>query len=178
MNEITNENEIVKKNKFKINGETFVILGIKDATINNDVFQLNKKFEFQMLNADCIATIEHIKHSILQTMTKKNISNNFWVEILVRASATRQISTAIKLLGAKSGNVCLICKDEETAEVIIDKIGGNIQKDVVEFLNVSDNVNDEKFKNIVSIYGLKNVYTVDDLIKRVIEEIAIVECKV
>nr|WP_209591121.1 KEOPS complex subunit Cgi121 [Methanococcus voltae] len=170
--------EIVEKNKFKINGETFIILGINNATINNDIFQLNKKFEFQMLNADCIATISHIKQGIVQAMTKKNISNNFWVEILVRASATRQISTAIKLLGAKSGNVCLICKDEKVAEVIIDKIGGNVQKDVVEFLNVSDDFNNEKFKNIVSIYDLKNVYTVENLIKRVIEEIAIVECKV
>ncbi|MCS3901138.1 KEOPS complex subunit Cgi121 [Methanococcus voltae] len=171
-------NKIIKENTFEINDKKYIILGIKNAVVNNEIFQLNKKFEFQMINADYIATIEHIKHAILQAMTKKNISNNFWVEILVRASATRQIATAIKLLGAKSGDVCLICNDEETANIIIDKIGGIVQKNSVEFLDVPNDVNNEKFKKIVELYGLKNVNSSKELVKRVLEEIAIIECKV
>lgn len=170
-----------------------IIVGIRNAKITNDIFSL--RLPFQILNADLIATKKHIIHAINQAKSKKPITNSFWMEILVRASAQRQISNAIKIIGVKpddikKSNICMVCENEETLNKLLNIIGGEIDDSVLELTK-------SKIENIKRIYNIKglgnnnynnyngkynksnnkyaNEYNEDDLVKRVCEKISIIE---
>jgi len=154
-----------------------IIVGVRDAKIINDIFNL--KLPFQILNADLIATKKHIIHAINQAKSKKPITNSFWMEILVRASAQRQISNAIKIIGVKpderkKSNICIVCEDEETLNKLLNTVGGEIDDSVLE-------LTPSKMENIKRTYNIKglddnNEYNnEDDLVKRVCEKISIIE---
>ncbi|CAB3287776.1 conserved protein of unknown function [Methanocaldococcus lauensis] len=142
-----------------------IIKGIRGAKINKDIFNLG--LEFQILNADLIATKKHILHAINQAKTKKPIAKNFWIEILVRASGQRQIQEAIKIIGAKDGNVCVVCKDEDTFKKIHKLIGGEVDDSVLE-------LNEEKEKLIRKAFNIKGF---GNTVERVLEKIALIELK-
>jgi KEOPS complex subunit Cgi121 len=61
----------------------------------------------QFFNADLIATWEHLYFAVLNALTafrtKRNISKNPAVEVMLYASAQRQIKKAIELVGVKPG---------------------------------------------------------------------------
>jgi KEOPS complex subunit Cgi121 len=63
--------------------------------------------EVQFFNADLIATWEHLYFAVVNALmafdTKRNISKNLAVEIMLYGSAQRQIQKAIELLGVKPG---------------------------------------------------------------------------
>ena len=154
-----------------------MIVGIRDAKITSDIFNL--KLPFQILNAYLIATKKHIIHAINQAKSKKPITNSFWMEILVRASAQRQISNAIKIIGVKpderkKSNICIVCEDEETLNKLLNTVGGEIDDSVLE-------LTPSKMENIKRTYNIKglddnNEYNnEDDLVKRVCEKISIIE---
>ncbi len=174
-----------------------IIVGIRNAKITNDIFSL--KLPFQIFNADLIATKKHIIHAKNQAKSKKPITNSFWMEILVRASAQRQISNAIKIIGVKpngkKSNICIVCEDEETLNKLLNLIGGEIDDSVLELTqskieiikrtyNIKglDNNNYNNHNNYTNEYNNEynnkhnNKYTnEDDLIKRVCEKISIIE---
>ena len=150
-----------------------IIVGVRDAKIINDIFNL--KLPFQILNADLIATKKHIIHAVNQAKSKKPITNSFWMEILVRASAQRQISNAIKIIGVKpderkKSNICIVCEDEETLNKLLNTVGGEIDDSVLE-------LTPSKMENIKRTYNIKGLddNNEDDLIKRVCEKISIIE---
>jgi KEOPS complex subunit Cgi121 len=68
----------------------------------------------QLLNADGIAGREHILHATLHAIQAfkrgDNIANDLGLEICVRASAQRQISKALNILGLKIGlnHICAV----------------------------------------------------------------------
>ena len=75
----------------------------------------------QLLNADAIAGLTHIKHGVNQAFLAfnrgENLANDLSVEICLRCSAQRQISRAFEILGLKEGkmNLCAIlinCSNE------------------------------------------------------------------
>ncbi|ACV24196.1 KEOPS complex subunit Cgi121 [Methanocaldococcus fervens] len=142
-----------------------IVKGIRGAKISNDIFNLD--LEFQILNADLIATKKHVLHAINQAKTKKPIARNFWMEILVRASGQRQIHEAIKIIGAKDGNVCLICEDEEIFKKIHELIGGEIDDSILE-------INEDKERLIREVFGIKGF---GNVVERVLEKIALIELK-
>ena len=142
-----------------------IIRGIKGAKINNDIF--NSGLKFQILNANLIATKKHVLHAINQAKTKKPIARNFWMEILIRASGQRQIHEAIEIIGAKDGNVCLICEDEKTFKKVHELIGGEIDDSVLE-------INEEKEKLIREVFDIKGF---GNVVERVLEKIALIELK-
>ncbi|AAB98167.1 TPA: hypothetical protein HA335_01490 [Methanocaldococcus jannaschii] len=142
-----------------------IIRGIRGARINNEIFNLGLKF--QILNADVVATKKHVLHAINQAKTKKPIAKSFWMEILVRASGQRQIHEAIKIIGAKDGNVCLICEDEETFRKIYELIGGEIDDSVLE-------INEDKERLIREIFKIRGF---GNVVERVLEKIALIELK-
>ena len=74
----------------------------------------------QLLNADSIASKNHIIHGVNQAFLAfergENLAKDLSVEIVLRCSAQRQISKAFNLLGLKEGdmNLCAVminCKD-------------------------------------------------------------------
>ena len=142
-----------------------IIKGIKDAEINNEIFNLGLKF--QILNANLIATKKHVLHAINQAKTKKPIAKSFWMEILVRASGQRQIHEAIKIIGAKDGNVCVVCEDEDTFRKVHELIGGEVDDSVLE-------INEEKEKLIREVFKIKGF---GNVVERVLEKISLIELK-
>jgi KEOPS complex subunit Cgi121 len=68
----------------------------------------------QLLNADGVAGQEHIIHATNQALESfkrnDNIANDLGLEICVRASAQRQISKALELLGLNMGvnKICAV----------------------------------------------------------------------
>lgn len=110
------------------------ILGF--STIVEDVPALVKKVNaltsdnevIQLLNAEGIAGEKHIIHAFNQSIVAfsrgENIANDLGLEICVRASAQRQISKALKLLGLKAGfnKICALlvnCNREIEDELIL-----------------------------------------------------------
>lgn len=65
----------------------------------------------QFLNADSIASKNHIIHGVNQAFLAfdrgENLAKDISVEIVLRCSAQRQISKAFKMLGLKEGNMNL-----------------------------------------------------------------------
>lgn len=65
----------------------------------------------QLLNADSIASRNHIIHGVNQAFLAfdrgENLAKDISVEIVLRCSAQRQISKAFKMLGLKEGNMNL-----------------------------------------------------------------------
>lgn len=79
----------------------------------------------QLLNADSIASKNHVIHGVNQAILAfergENLAKDLSVEIALRCSAQRQISKAFKILGLKEGsmNICaiLINCDDYTMEL-------------------------------------------------------------
>jgi KEOPS complex subunit Cgi121 len=71
----------------------------------------------QLLNADSVASKNHIIHGVNQAFLAfergENLANDLSVEIVLRCSAQRQISKAFKILGLHEGdmNLCAVLID-------------------------------------------------------------------
>jgi KEOPS complex subunit Cgi121 len=123
---------------------------IKDITNNSCVIQL--------LNADGIAGKEHILHAAEQAIKafkrKQNIANDLGLEICVRASAQRQISKALEILGLKKGlnNICAViinCDSgvDKELELLLGKTDDTILKPDIYSLNELYQISDEEIEN-------------------------------
>ncbi len=86
----------------------------------------------QLLNADGIAGRKHILHATVHALNAfkrgDNIARDLGLEICVRASAQRQISKALDILGLKKGNnnICAVivnCNQDlsQELEIILGK---------------------------------------------------------
>ena len=71
----------------------------------------------QLLNADTVASKDHIIHGVNQAIVAfnrgENLAKDLSVEIVLRCSAQRQISKAFKVLGLSEGemNLCAVLLD-------------------------------------------------------------------
>lgn len=96
------------------------ILGFR-ATIDSveDTLDLIEEIKkdgeiIQLLNADSIASKNHVFHAVNQAFLAfergNNLAKDISVEIALRCSAQRQISKAFKILGLKEGkmNICAV----------------------------------------------------------------------
>lgn len=112
----------------------------------------------QLLNADGIAGKKHILHATQQAILaferEENIANDLGLEICVRASAQRQISKALKILGLKEGlnKICAVVVDcDDGVETELEKFLGKrddkyLEADVT-ILKDMYQVSDEELKN-------------------------------
>ena len=80
----------------------------------------------QILNADAVASKNHITHGVNQAVLAfnrgENLAKDLSVEIVLRCSAQRQISKAFKILGLNEGEMelCAVlvnCDDDYTDEL-------------------------------------------------------------
>lgn len=80
----------------------------------------------QLLNADSIASQDHIIHGVNQAFLAfdrgENLAKDLSVEIVLRCSAQRQISKAFRMLGLKEGqmNLCAVlinCSCDYTSQL-------------------------------------------------------------
>lgn len=121
----------------------------------------------QLLNADAVASKNHIIHGVNQAFLAfergENLAKDISVEIVLRCSAQRQISKAFKILGLSEGemNLCAVL------------INCDDYSDELNSLFVSDDdvliANEEKLKEIykISDFELENMSIEDLLIDRI-----------
>jgi KEOPS complex subunit Cgi121 len=97
----------------KILGFTASIDSIGDVLDEIDSIKQDGEI-IQLLNADAIASKNHIIHGVNQAFLAfdrgENLAKDISVEIVLRCSAQRQISKAFKMLGLKEGdmNLCAV----------------------------------------------------------------------
>lgn len=134
------------------------IAGFK-SNINNfgnlmsDINKISKNCTVQLLNADGIAGYEHILHATIHAIKSferdENIAKDLGLEICVRASAQRQISKALSILGIKEGemNICAVAVDcseniTDKLEIVLDKRDDDVLKPdevlLKDIYNISD----------------------------------------
>ena len=131
---------------FKHNVTNFIDLMDKIKLINQDC-------TVQLLNADGIAGNEHIIHATIHAIKaferNENIANDLGIEICVRASAQRQISKSLKILGIKEGkmNICVVAvgcnenimdKLESLLDTRADEVLDSYDKDLKKTYNISN----------------------------------------
>jgi len=77
--------------------------------IKNICHEIGSECAMQLLRADRVTGEEHLKHATIQAIKSfernENIAKDVGLEICVRASAQRQITVALDVLGIREGNV-------------------------------------------------------------------------
>lgn len=138
-------------------GETLAQI---DAIKNDDEI-------IQLLNADAVASKNHIIHGVNQAFLAfdrgENLAKDISVEIVLRCSAQRQISKAFKILGLREGemNLCAILIDCD-----------DYSKELSSLFEPDDSVliaDEEKLKKIYKISDaeIENMSIEDILIDRI-----------
>ena len=121
---------------FEYDNNYIEIIGLKSKITDVNgilkfVNELSDKYGciIQLMNASALAGELHIYQACVQSINsfnrENNIANDLGMEICVRASAQRQISKAIKILGLKKGenNICaVIIKENDNFEDIINAL--------------------------------------------------------
>lgn len=93
--------------------------------------------EVQFFNAHLIATWEHLYFAVLDALmafdTKRNISKNLAVEVMLYASAQRQIRRAIELLGVKPGGadvaVVVVAEAPRAVEAALQSVSKHFSRE-------------------------------------------------
>jgi KEOPS complex subunit Cgi121 len=97
--------------------------------------------QVQFFNASIVATWEHLYFALLNALTafrtKRNVSRSLAVEIVLYASAQRQIRKAIELIGVKAG-----CND--VAVVVVGETLGDVEASVSEASTLLNREPDER----------------------------------
>lgn len=120
----------------KVLGKTVAIAGLRSVRVSDPgalLERLRRRGElkgvvFQLLDAGLVAGPEHLLISAINAMRafelSLNVSSDLGLEILTFASAQRQISNAIKLMGLKPGKLdvaaVVVADSEETAEEALE----------------------------------------------------------
>ena len=96
--------------------------------------------QVQFFNAGIVATWEHLYFALLNALTafrtKRNVSKSLAVEIMLYASAQRQIRKAIELIGVKAG-----CSD--VAVIVVGEKSGDVEASVSAASRLLDKEPDE-----------------------------------
>jgi KEOPS complex subunit Cgi121 len=148
-------------------GKTVAFAGFRDVCMG-EVEQLLSRIRrrlggtvVQFLDADLVAGWEHLYFAVLNALkafeSGKSISKNLVVECLLYASAQRQISSALKLIGIKGGSsrvavVVLADGEEETKWTLREVsvlIGGKRDDGVLE-------LSDEKLPRVMRLFGISD----------------------
>lgn len=130
--------------------------------INDLSSESDENCTIQLLDSHGIAGKEHICHATLHALNaferNENIANDLGLEICVRASAQRQISKALDLLGIKTGDmdICAVfigCNEDMIGklEVILGKRHDEVLKPDEDRLKRIYNVSEEEIETAGSI---------------------------
>jgi KEOPS complex subunit Cgi121 len=148
--------------------EKITIIGFRNVKIENintflETFRIdNKNVQIQFFNAKYIASSEHLFFAALNALNsfdkKTNISNNLAVESLLYASAQRQITKAVKMLGIKQDSLEVavliltesISQKNEFLKLISNIISGERDDSVLD-------LTDEKFRNIKQLFEISDL---------------------
>lgn len=145
-----------------------LIAGFKDVNIGraDEFFQEVKKdigeICIQLFDASFVAGFDHLHFAALNALnafkSKTNISNNLAMEVLLYASAQRQIKEALNLIGVKHGTrqvvVLILSASVEHAssalKIVSSLTGGKRDDSVVDFV-------DDKISNLLKMFDISEV---------------------
>lgn len=105
----------------------------------------------QLLNADSIASRNHIIHGVNQAFLAfergENLANDLSVEVVLRISAQRQISKAFKMLGLREGemNLCAVLINSK-----------DYTQELSSLFERDDSVLEPDSEKLISIYNITN----------------------
>ena len=127
-----------------------------------NISKVSKNCTVQLLNADGIAGREHIIHAAVHAIKaferNENIAKDLGLEICVRASAQRQISKALSILGLKEGkmNICAVAVDcseniMDELEILLDKRDDSVLNPDEILLKDIYKISEEEIKTVSSI---------------------------
>jgi KEOPS complex subunit Cgi121 len=151
--------------------------------VNNFFDQVRKKTKdahIQFFNAGLVAGGKHLYFAVLNALKafkgRLNISNSLAVEALLYASAQRQITKAVDLLGIKpeSPHIAVLVVSEtkqgiDTAlEIVSQLMPGERDDDVLE-------LTDEKVKDIRGLFGISDLELEAKLEKKGLEKEALID---
>jgi len=134
----------------------------------------------QFFNANLIAGWEHLFFAALNALksfeSKLNISNNLAIEMLLFASAQRQIRKAVELLGIKPESsqiaTLIIAETQQRASEALERVSEflNCERDdsVVELTN-------EKFESIKKLFGISHLEFKSKLTRKGLERPALID---
>ena len=158
----------------------FRIIKIDDAKalIKTAQKDNNHKAVIQFFNADLVATWEHLYFAALNALlafdTQRNISRNAAMEMMLYASAQRQIRKAIEFIGVKNGiaNVAVALIDSDgclldTAVSVIKKRFSKEPDDSI--LEISES----KMKRILNAFGISETEIQATIEKRSLEHVLV-----
>lgn len=137
----------------------------KISDLMKRINEINNDCTIQLLNSDGIAGREHILHATVHAIKSfergENIAKDLGIEICVRASAQRQISKALDILGIKEGkmNICAVfvgCKKKSMAklDLLLDKRDDTLLKHDINVLKDIYNISDEEIETAGSVEKL------------------------
>ncbi len=128
------------------------VMDFKD--LMNKINEINHSCKIQLLNARGIAGYPHIEHATAHAIKafsrNENIANDLGIEICVRASAQRQISKALQILGLKKGEMHICAVAVDCQSLIMQKL-----EDVLD-------MRDDQVLN-PDLQILKNIYEISDV---------------
>lgn len=152
----------MKSNEYNIQINGFKH-NIKDfRELINKTTEISKGCTLQLLNADGIAGYGHILHATHHAIKAfergENIAKDLGLEICLRASAQRQISKALDILGIKEGemNICAVavdCSEDimDKLEVLLDEKDNSVLDSNENTLKEIYNISDEELKTAGNI---------------------------
>jgi tRNA threonylcarbamoyladenosine modification (KEOPS) complex Cgi121 subunit len=120
------------------------ITGFKNVKVNDPDLLLRTQrgdlevdVAVQFFNANLIATWEHLYFAVIDALlafrTKRNISKSVAVEVMLYASAQRQIKKAIELVGVQPGcsdlATVVVGKSREGVESAISSISKHLRRE-------------------------------------------------
>jgi len=131
------------------------ITGFKNIMVKNPkeflkAFKLENLADVsvQFFNAKLIATRDHLHFALLNALTafrtKRNVSKSLAVEIMLYASAQRQIRKAIELVGVKAG-----CSD--IAVIVVGEKLGSVEAAVSEISRFLGKKTDEHVLDLSTV---------------------------
>lgn len=142
---------IIQDNDIKVMGFKGNVTSVDDLLSSISNFSSNDSI-IQLLDADGICGIEHVFHSVNQALLAferdENLANDLSVEIILRASAQRQISKAFSLLGLREG------------EMNLCGIFINCSDDIIDYLSSTFNVDDSVL--LPNNLRLKEIFEIQD----------------
>lgn len=151
------------KHKIQIAGFKSKIDDFEELMRN--INEISNECTIQLLNADGIAGYEHAHHATIHAIKAfdrgENIAKDLGIEISVRASAQRQISKALSILGIEEGrlDICAVAVDcnaniMDELEVTLDKRDDNVLKPDKTLIKNIYNILDVEIK---TASGISNV---------------------
>lgn len=146
--------------KIKIMGFKSNITDVKSTLDIINGFNKNSDCTIQLLDARGIAGKEHIYNAVVHAINsfkrKNNIANDLGMEICLRASAQRQISRAIEILGLKNGpmEICVVLVDCEANKEVEEEV--EVENQLNNIFERDDGVLEPDENILKEIYGLKN----------------------